>query len=104
MELAFSFLITITVEILVMLFFYKRKTRPYAVLIAFILNLFTWPLLHVFLYNTSIDANILMAGVTILEAFGYWLFLRCNIGKGLLISVIGNALSYGLILLIFKHV
>ncbi|MES1224851.1 MAG: hypothetical protein ABUT20_55695 [Bacteroidota bacterium] len=102
--LIFSILITIAVELIVISFFYKRKGRQYAVLIAFILNIFTWPIVHMLIYTTSIDVYLLMAGATIVEAFGYWLFLRCNFFKGCIMSVVANALSYSIILFIFKTV
>jgi len=104
MTLFFSFLLTICIELITVLLFHKRKARPYATLIAFIINVFTWPVLYTLVYNTNIDMNYLMIGITIIEAIGYWLFLRCSIGRGFLISFVANSLSYIAILLLIGGV
>jgi len=90
----YFFILTLLIELpLVLLFFYKEWKA--ALLIGFLLNLFTWPLLHIFLLNTGININILEVGVTLTEAVGYRLLVLCHWKKAFLVSVIANGASYG---------
>jgi len=90
----YFFILTLLIELPIALLFFNREWKA-ALLIGFLLNLFTWPLLHIFLLNTGVDINILEIGVTITEAIGYKLLLRCNWKKACLVSIIANGASYG---------
>ena len=99
MSIYFYFLLTILIEMPVVLLFFKKQWKL-ALLIGILLNLFTWPLLHVFLYSTNINLNILELGVAITEGTGYWIFLKCGWKKAFAVSFLANGLSYGIGLLI----
>ncbi len=64
-------------------------------LVGFLLNLFTWPLLHIFLFETRIAINYLEIMIAITEGIGYFLLMRCKWWKALLLSLIVNGISYG---------
>ena len=99
MSIFFSFLLTILIELPVVLLFFKKQWKL-ALLTGILLNLFTWHMLHVFLYSTKINLNILELGVAITEGTGYWIFLKCGWKKALAVSFLANGLSYGIGLLI----
>ncbi|MCX6318013.1 MAG: hypothetical protein NTW29_12025 [Bacteroidetes bacterium] len=69
---------------------WKRALMPFV-----LLNLFTWPLLHYLLISTTLDINLLEAGVTIAEATGYYLLVEQKAGKAILVSLLANGFSYG---------
>ena len=99
MPLYFYFFITLAIELpLVVLYFKKNWQR--ALIIGFLLNLFTWPLLHVFIFETTINIFLLEIGVAILEGTGYFLFMKSKWWKAFLLSFIVNGLSYGIGILI----
>jgi len=90
----YFFILTLLIELpIVLIFFYKEWKA--ALLIGSLLNLFTWPLLHIFLLNTNVNINVLEAGVAITEAIGYKLLLRCSWKKAFGISISANGASYG---------
>ena len=102
MLIYFYFLLTILIEMPVVLLAYKKQWKL-ALLIGLLLNLFTWPLLHVLIYSTNIDINFLELGVAITEGIGYWIFMQCGWKKAFLISFLVNGLSYGIGLLINNY-
>lgn len=95
MPLYFYFLLTLTIELPIVLLYFRKQFKQ-ALLIGFLLNLFTWPLLHVFLFETRVDVNFLEIMIAITEGFGYFLFMKCKWWKGLLLSFVVNGLSYGI--------
>jgi hypothetical protein len=97
------FLLTLALELPLVLLFFKKEWKQ-ALPVGFLLNLFTWPLLHILLYNTKIDINLLEAGVAITEGLGYWLLLGCRWQKALLVSFLVNAFSYGAGLLLNNYI
>jgi hypothetical protein len=96
------FLLTLIIEAPVIYLFHKNQWKQ-VVVPFFLLNLFTWPLLHVFLDNSEINIYLLELGVVIAEAIGYKLFMKSNWGKALLASLVANALSYLIGVLIFEY-
>ena len=98
MAIYLYFLMTLLIEMPLVLFCFKRQWK-YALLIGFLLNLFTWPLLHVLLFSTEINVNILELGVALVEGFGYWIFMECGWKKAFAVSFLVNVLSYGIGLL-----
>ena len=99
MPLYFYFLLTIVVELPIVLLYFRKQFKQ-ALLIGFLLNLFTWPLLHVFLFETRVDVNFLEIIIVITEGLGYFLLMKCKWWKGLLLSFVVNGLSYGIGILI----
>lgn len=88
------FLLTLVIEAPVVYRGYRPAWKD-AVLPFILLNLFTWPLLHYLLLTTTIDINLLEAGVTLAEATGYYLLVQRKMLKALLVSFLANGLSYG---------
>lgn len=95
MPLYFYFLLTLLIE-LPLIVFYFRKQWKQALLIGLLLNLFTWPLLHIFLFETRVNIYLLEAGVAITEGLGYFLFMKCKWWQAFLLSFFVNGLSYGI--------
>ena len=91
----FYFLLTLIIELPIVVLFFKKEWQ-YALLIGFLLNLFTWPLLHVLLVYTNINLNILELSVAITESIGYFLLLQCSWKKAFLTGFAANILSYGI--------
>lgn len=102
MPIYFYFLMTILIEMPVVLLFFRKQWKP-VLLIGFLLNLFTWPLLHVLLFSTNANINILEMGVALTEGTGYWIFMQCGWRKAYAVSFLVNGLSYGIGLLINNY-
>lgn len=93
------FLLTLVIELPIVFLFFKKEVKQ--VLIAgFLLNLFTWPLLHVLLFYTNANLNVLELGVAATESMGYKLMMNCTWKKAVLLGFVANAASYGIGLLI----
>ncbi len=91
----FYFLITLLIELPIVLLFFKKEWK-FALLIGFLLNLFTWPVLHILLFYTGININILELGVAITESIGFYFLMQCSWKKALALGFIANATSYGI--------
>jgi hypothetical protein len=96
MDLAFNLLLTILLEIPIVGFFFRRKKRKYAYLIAFLANIITWPLTNALRLNwpDQFNPNIAVIGVTVIEAIAYLMFLECGWKKALIISFVANLVSF----------
>ncbi|MGC4103238.1 hypothetical protein [Ferruginibacter sp.] len=103
MPVWFYFLLTLIIELPVVCVFFKERWK-YALLIGFLLNLFTWPLLNILLFYTGINVNILELGVAITESIGFYLLMQCNWKKALALGFIANALSYGIGLILNNYI
>lgn len=101
MELWIYFFLTLLIELPLVLVFF-RDERRYAVLTGFLLNLFTWPLLHILIFYTDININILESGVAVTESIGYYIMLNCKWKKAVALAFLANILSYGFGLLLNK--
>lgn len=99
MPLYFYFLLTLIIELPIVLLYFRNQFKQ-ALLIGFLLNLFTWPLLHVFLFETRLDVNFLEIIIAITEGLGYFLLMKCKWWKAILLSFVVNGLSYGIGILI----
>lgn len=95
------FILTLVLELPVVCLFYKREWRS-ALLIGSLLNLFTWPLLHILLYYTNINIHLLETGVALVEGIGYAIFMKGKWTKAMLVSFLANGFSYGVGLLLTK--
>jgi hypothetical protein len=93
------FLLTLVIELPIVWLFFRKEAKP-ALIAGFLLNLFTWPLLHVLLFYTDTNINVLELGVAITEGIGYKLMMNCNWKKAILLGFIANAASYGFGLLL----
>src|SRR5947199_262514 len=69
--------------------FFRKQWRQ-ALVVGFLLNLFTWPLLHIFLFETRVNINLLESLVAIIEGLGYFILMKCKWWKALLLSVVVN--------------
>ena len=94
MPIWFYFFLTLILELPAVLLFFRKEWK-YALLIGFLLNLFTWPLLHILLFSTGIDINLLELGVAVTEGIGYRLLMRCSWKKAMLLGFLANSFSYG---------
>ncbi len=97
------FLLTLLLELPIVLLFFK-KDRKHVLLSGFLLNLFTWPLLHVLLFYTAIDINLLECGVSVVEGAGYYWLLHCRWQKAFGVAFLVNAFSYGTGLLLNHYI
>lgn len=93
------FLLTLVIELPVVIYFFKKDWRN-ALVPFFLINLFTWPLLHFLLISSAININILEAGIAITESIGYRLLTNISWKHCFLTGVIANGLSYGIGILI----
>ena len=102
MPFYYYFLSTLVIEMPLVLMVFNKQWK-WALLIGVLLNLFTWPLLHIFLFKTNININLLETGVAITEGLGYLIFMNCSWQKAFVVSFLANGLSYGLGLLINNY-
>lgn len=94
MDLAFNLLLTLLLEIPFVGFFFRRKKRKYAYLVALLTNIITWVIMNILRLNTDISVYITLLLVMVAEAIAYWIFLECGGKKAFLISIIANLLSF----------
>jgi hypothetical protein len=99
MPLYFYFGITLLIELPIVILYFRKEWKR-ALTVAILLNLFTWPLLHIFLFETRININYLELVVALVEGFGYFLLMKCRWWQALLLSFFVNGLSYGVGILI----
>lgn len=93
------FLLTLVIELPVVWLFFRSEAK-HALIAGFLLNLFTWPLLHVLLFYTDSNINVLELCVAITESIGYSIMMHCSWKKAMLLGFIANAASYGIGLLL----
>jgi hypothetical protein len=103
METWFYFLATLIIELPIVVIFFTKQWK-YALLVGFLLNLFTWPLLHILLFYTGININLLETGVAITESIGYYLLMQCRWKKALALGFIANAISYGIGIILNSYI
>ena len=95
MVIWYYFILTLVIELPIVVLFFKKEWK-FALLTGFLLNLFTWPVLHILLFYTGININILEIGVAITESTGYFLLMQCSWKKAWALGFTANAVSYGL--------
>lgn len=96
------FLLTLVIEFPIILLFYRDEWK-HVVVPFFLLNLFTWPLLHFILFSTHLPLPILELGVAITEMLGYKLLMKSSWTKSAAASFIANGISYGAGIIISKY-
>lgn len=94
MDLAFNLLLTLLLEIPIVGFFFRRKKRKNAYLVAFLVNVITWPIVNVIRLNTDINLDVVEIGVVIFEGLAYWIFLEGGWKKAFMISIVANLVSF----------
>lgn len=99
MPLYFYFLLTLIIELPIVVVFFRKQWKQ-AVLVGLLLNLFTWPLLHIFLFESRMDINLLEIIIAVTEGLGYYLILKCKWWEALILSFLANGISYGIGILI----
>lgn len=97
------FALTLVIEYPVILFFYRHDWRK-ILLTCFLLNLFTWPLLHYLLLTTSFSITWMEIGVALVEMIGYKFLLKSSWTRSFLAAFVANGVSYGLGLLITNYI
>jgi hypothetical protein len=95
MPLYAYFLLTLLIEMPVVLGVWRKQWKQ-ALITGLLLNLFTWPILIVLYHETTINLNLLEAGVFIAEGIGYAIFIQTGRAKAFIVAFIANALSYGI--------
>jgi hypothetical protein len=99
MDLYLYFILTLIIELPLVVLFFKNEWKK-ALVAGLLLNLFTWPLLHLFIFESHININLLEIALAIIEGLGYYLLLKCKWQKAFLVSFFVNALSYAIGILI----
>lgn len=93
--LTFNLLLTMAVKLPIIAFFFKKKKRPAAVSIAFIINLITWIIATIiWLKDPDVNQLHLRVGIFVLEAVAFWFFLGRNWKRAVLLSFVSNLLVY----------
>ena len=112
MRLTLDFLLTLLIEVPVIAFFFIRKERERAMLLALIINFISWPIMQTVIFITDFDFinysnKALLAGTFfIFEAIAYQYFLETSFKKSFLMAFFANLLSFGMGLLLqylFRH-
>jgi hypothetical protein len=93
------FILTILIELPIVLLLLKGDKKE-LLLVGFLLNLFTWPILNVLYATTSFNLNVMEIMVALTEGLGYWLFFKQAYWKCTAVSILANGLSYGIGLLL----
>lgn len=73
-----------------------RKDWKEALVIGFLLNLLTWPILVLLMWHTKLNLNLLEIGVALVESTGYWVFFKRPLWHCFVAGIIINGISYGL--------
>lgn len=97
------FIATLIIELPIVLLFF-RKDWKFALLIGFLLNLFTWPVLQILLFYTNTAVNILEIAVAVTESIGYYILMQCSWKKALVLGFTANAISYGIGLILNNYI
>jgi len=94
MELAFNLLLTLLLELPIVSFFFRKRKRKNAMMVALFLNVITWPMVNIIRLNTNWNLDVVEIFVVLLEGIGYWLILGIGWKKSFLISLIANLVSF----------
>ncbi len=100
MDLALEIFIILLVELPIIMLFFKQKKRRDALGYAIMINLVSWPIVHILKLTTELNVNYIEAGVIIFEAVALLIYTKCGWKKGFSMSVIANIASFFLLKLI----
>ena len=93
------FFLTLLIELPIIIIWLKKDWQQ-AIVIGFLLNLFTWPLLMFIVMHTKINVHLLEIAVAITEGIGYQLFFKRGWIISLIMGFLANGISYGIGLLL----
>lgn len=94
MRLAFDLLLTLLIELPIFALFFKRRKRPKVLMYGALVNLISWPVMHILKLSTGINVYLIEVAIVAGEGIGLWLLLECGWKKGFLMSLIANSLSF----------
>ena len=94
MGLAFDILLTLLIELPIFILFYKKRKRPMALMYGALVNLISWPLMHILKSSTEINVYVIDIAVVVGEGIGLWLLTECGWKKAFIMSAIANTLSF----------
>jgi hypothetical protein len=103
MPLFFYFFLTLLLELPFVVWAYRKEWK-WTLLVGFLLNLFTWPLLIYLYHHTTIHVNWLEIGVALTEGLGYGLFMKGSRIKAFVLAFAVNGFSYGFGLLLNQYI
>ena len=86
------FILTLILELPIVLLAYRRNTGK-VLIVSFLLNLLTWPLITLLYNNTNIHLLILELFVFITEGVGFKIFFNGKWSKAMLVSFLANGFS-----------
>lgn len=86
------FFYTILMELPITIIAYSKEWQK-MLLVGFLLNLFSWPLLTLLYFQTDIHLLLLELGVVLVEAIGFRLFFNGSFLKAFLVSLLANSVS-----------
>ena len=81
--------------------FYKAEAK-FAMLISFLLTLFSWSALLLLSAVINFNEIILLSLVFLIQGTGFLVFLKGSWQKAFLVSAVANAVSIGLVILLLK--
>lgn len=95
LDLTFKLLLTLSVNLPIVSFFFKKKKRQPAVVTALLINLITW-IVATIIWLKNPDVNLFHVRIvtSIVEGMAYWYFLGRNWKKALAMTIITNVISY----------
>ncbi len=97
MALAFNLLLTLLIELPIIALFFAKKKRPSALMYGLLVNMVSWPVIHILKISTEVNFYWIELLVVIGEGIGIWLLTKCGWQRGLAMSVIANTLSFVII-------
>ncbi len=86
------FFYTVLMELPITTIAYSKEWQR-MLLIGFLLNLFSWPLLTLLYFRTDIHLLLLELGVVCVEAIGFRIFFTGTFLKAFLVSLLANCVS-----------
>ncbi len=95
------FFIILLAQLVTVWFFYKEE-RPFALLICFLLNLFTWSAMMLIDSVVSLHIAIMLTGLCLLQVAGYRIFMKGGWQRAFMVSLVANAASLALAFLFQK--
>jgi hypothetical protein len=92
--LTINLLLLIAIELPIVGFFFRKRKRRGAILVAFFLNIAIWPVINIIRFQTEWNIDAMQIIAVFLEFLGYWLILKITWKKAMLIAVLANLVSF----------
>lgn len=95
LQLTFNLLLTLLVKLPIAGFFFKKRKRQPAVMMALVINVITW-IVTTIIWLRNPDVNLVTVRIftSIAEGISYWYFLGRNWKKAAIIAIISNVVCY----------